>query len=121
MPNSRSTPAGVQFLSAIAQSPELTQTLMAHLAQRLHESKILLELRGIRSAQKRVLHYLRLLIQPNENTIVHEIRNPLTTMMMGLNHARKQLVAHTDRERLDLAIAESQRLKRLLDEILLYG
>ena len=39
------------FLKAIAQSPELTQTLMAHLAQRLHESKILLELRGMRSAQ----------------------------------------------------------------------
>ena len=41
------------FLRAIAQSPELTQTLMAHLAQRLHESKILLELRGMRSARKR--------------------------------------------------------------------
>ena len=58
------------FLRAIAQSPELTQTLMAHLAQRLHESKILLELRGIRSARKRVLHYLRLLIQADEKTIV---------------------------------------------------
>ena len=58
------------FLNAIEQSPELTKTLMAHLAQRLHECKILLELRGIRSAQKRVLHYLRLLIQPDEKTIV---------------------------------------------------
>ena len=58
------------FLDAIAQSPELTQTLMAHLAQRLHESKILLELRGMRSARKRVLHYLRLLIQADEKTIV---------------------------------------------------
>ena len=54
-------------------------------------------------------------------TIVHEIRNPLTTMMMGLNHAHKQLVAETDRERLALAIDESHRLKRLLDEILLYA
>ena len=58
------------FLKAIAQSPELTQTLMAHLAQRLHESKILLELRGMRSARKRVLHYLRLLIQPDQKTIL---------------------------------------------------
>ncbi|MBW4528809.1 MAG: GAF domain-containing protein [Phormidium tanganyikae FI6-MK23] len=53
--------------------------------------------------------------------IVHEVRNPLTTIEMGLNHAKKKLFSATDQQRLALALSESQRLKHLLNEILLYA
>ncbi|KAM3098224.1 sensor histidine kinase [Phormidesmis sp. 146-12] len=55
------------------------------------------------------------------SSIVHEIRNPLTTIDMGLNHAKKKLSSATDQQRLALALNESQRLKHLLNEILLYA
>ncbi|MBD1848004.1 GHKL domain-containing protein [Cyanobacteria bacterium FACHB-63] len=54
-------------------------------------------------------------------SIVHEIRNPLTTIDMGLNHAKKKLSSATDQQRLALALSESRRLKHLLNEILLYA
>lgn len=53
--------------------------------------------------------------------IVHEIRNPLTTVEMGLRYAQKNLPPDVDRQRLDLAVSESQRLTRLLQEILCYA
>jgi len=53
--------------------------------------------------------------------IVHEIRNPLTTVEMGLRYAQKVLPADVDRQRLELAVSESQRLTRLLQEILCYA
>ncbi|MDX2229523.1 MAG: ATP-binding protein [Leptolyngbyaceae cyanobacterium bins.349] len=53
--------------------------------------------------------------------IVHEIRNPLTTIQMGLRFAQKVLTTDIDRQRLDLAVSESQRLTRLLQEILYYA
>jgi CRP-like cAMP-binding protein len=57
------------FLMALRQHPDLAETFMAGLASRLHESKILLELRSIRSAQKRVMHYLQLNVQPDGITV----------------------------------------------------
>jgi signal transduction histidine kinase len=53
--------------------------------------------------------------------IVHEVRNPLTTIEMGLKYAHKILDSDADRQRLDLALSESQRLKHLLQEILSYA
>jgi signal transduction histidine kinase len=53
--------------------------------------------------------------------IVHEIRNPLTTIQMGLEFAQKALPADVDRQRLELAVSESHRLTRLLQEILCYA
>jgi signal transduction histidine kinase len=53
--------------------------------------------------------------------IVHEIRNPLTTVLMGLSAlGRIELPEHAQL-RLGLALEEADRLKRLLDEILLYA
>ena len=54
-------------------------------------------------------------------TIVHEVRNPLTTILMGLNYAKKVLPSAPARERLSLSLDESYRLERLLNEILLYA
>ncbi len=52
--------------------------------------------------------------------IVHEVRNPLTTVTMGLQYAQKVLAA-ADQQRLGLALSEAQRLNQLLNEILCYA
>ncbi|MGB3574358.1 MAG: ATP-binding protein [Phormidesmis sp.] len=53
--------------------------------------------------------------------IVHEIRNPLTTVRMGLNALQVLDLSERDRLRLTLALEEEHRLKQLLDEILQYA
>jgi signal transduction histidine kinase len=53
--------------------------------------------------------------------IVHEIRNPLTTISMGLSYFLKICTTEGDRERLQLILDESSRLQALLREILLYA
>ncbi|MGB3495858.1 MAG: PAS domain S-box protein [Elainellaceae cyanobacterium] len=53
--------------------------------------------------------------------IVHEVRNPLTTVLMGLMSFKQMDLPPRAIARLDLALDESQRLQRLLNEILLYA
>jgi signal transduction histidine kinase len=53
--------------------------------------------------------------------IVHEIRNPLTTVMMGLKSFKRISLPESAQERLQLAADEADRLERLLGEILLYA
>lgn len=53
--------------------------------------------------------------------IVHEVRNPLTTIVMGLKHAASRLSESASCERLQLSLSEADRLQRLLNEILLYA
>lgn len=53
--------------------------------------------------------------------IVHEVRNPLTTIEMGLRYAQKVLQVEAAQQRLALALSESDRLKHLLNEILCYA
>jgi PAS domain S-box-containing protein len=53
--------------------------------------------------------------------IVHEVRNPLTTVLMGLNSFRQMDLSERAQMRLSLALEESERLRRLLNEILLYA
>lgn len=55
---------------------------MAQLAHRLHTTKVTLELRSIRSAQERVLHYLRLALPPEQNTLILE--QPLKSIACDL-------------------------------------
>ena len=54
-------------------------------------------------------------------TIVHEVRNPTTTILMGLTSLQKLNLDSLDRMRLNLALEEGERLKNLLQEILLYA
>lgn len=54
-------------------------------------------------------------------TIVHEVRNPLTTVLMGLNSFQRIDLPEKAQKRLMLALDEAERLKRLLNEILLYA
>lgn len=53
--------------------------------------------------------------------IVHEVRNPLTTVMMGLQSFRTLDLNERSRLRLELALEEAERLQRLLNEILQYA
>jgi CRP/FNR family transcriptional regulator, dissimilatory nitrate respiration regulator len=57
------------FLSTLRQHPELSEGLIAQLAQRFHQAKVLLTLRSIRSARDRVLHYLEIEAHPKGNTV----------------------------------------------------
>lgn len=84
------------FLKALKADPDLAEIFMAQLAKRLHESKILLELRSIRSARKRVLHYLQLNVQPDGMTVnldlpLREIADDLGLTPEALSRALKQL------------------------------
>jgi signal transduction histidine kinase len=54
-------------------------------------------------------------------TIVHEVRNPLTTIMMGLNAFKKMELTDRFQEYLNLSLDEADRLERLLSQILLYS
>ncbi|NJO44068.1 MAG: GAF domain-containing protein [Cyanobacteria bacterium RU_5_0] len=53
--------------------------------------------------------------------IVHEIRNPMTTIRMGLNYFKKTHLSEPEQERLSLSLDEVNRLENLLREILLYA
>ncbi|MEM9217410.1 MAG: HAMP domain-containing sensor histidine kinase [Cyanobacteria bacterium P01_F01_bin.150] len=53
--------------------------------------------------------------------IVHEVRNPLTTVLMGLNSFKSMDLSERAKGRLNLALEESARLQRLLNEILMYA
>jgi two-component system, sporulation sensor kinase A len=53
--------------------------------------------------------------------IVHEVRNPLTTMLMGLKSFKRLELTGQFQEYLALALEEGERLQRLLNQILLYA
>ncbi len=53
--------------------------------------------------------------------IVHEVRSPLTTVLMGLHSFQTLNLSERARMRLNLALEESDRLQSLLNEILLYA
>jgi PAS domain S-box-containing protein len=53
--------------------------------------------------------------------IVHEIRNPLTTMLMGISAFKRLDLPERFQEYLALSLDEGERLERLLNQILLYA
>jgi len=53
--------------------------------------------------------------------IAHELRTPLTTIGMALDHLARLDLADSARKRLSLARGETARMRRLLEEILLYA
>jgi PAS domain S-box-containing protein len=76
-----------------------------------------------RRAQQEMLKAVERLAEVGELAamIVHEVRNPLTTVMMGLNSFKRMELSDAAQERLDLALEEAERLRSLLNEILLYA
>ena len=74
-------------------------------------------------SQKRAMQALRRLAEIGElaATIVHEVRNPLTTVLMGLTSLQQQDLTERAQMQLSLAHEEAERLQRLLNEILMYA
>ena len=60
------------FMHALQEDHHFAIAFMMQLSHRLHTTKEMLELRSIRSAQERVLHYLRLIAPPEKNTVILE-------------------------------------------------
>lgn len=95
------------------QQQQFNATLEAEVAKRTEE---------LRVAQKKLVERERLAaIGEFAAIIVHEIRNPLTTVMMGLNYFKRVDLFEPASEQLSLALNEANRLERLLREMLLYA
>jgi signal transduction histidine kinase len=77
---------------------------------------------GLKQSQEKLIERERLAaIGEFTAMIVHEIRNPLTTISMGLRHAQKVLHSDADQQHLALSLSESLRLNHLLHDILTYA
>ncbi|MEB3216231.1 MAG: Crp/Fnr family transcriptional regulator [Nostocales cyanobacterium 94392] len=63
------------FLDALNSDINLSRNFTEQLVRRLHQTKLLLELRGIRSARDRVLHYLQVMTPPNQKIL--DLEQPL--------------------------------------------
>lgn len=95
------------------QQCEFNQLLEAEVARRTEELHV---------AQVRLVEQERLAaIGEFAACIIHEIRNPFTTVKMGLSFFKKLNLSESVKERLLLALDEANRLERLLKEILLYA
>lgn len=76
----------------------------------------------LRAAQAKLIEHERLAaIGEFAAMIVHEIRNPLTTVQMGLNYFTKLDLPQPAQIRLSLAMDEAERLANLLQEISSYS
>ncbi|ARV63047.1 ATPase [Nostocales cyanobacterium HT-58-2] len=86
------------------------------------EAEVKKSTQELRAAQAKLVEQERLAaIGEFAAMIVHEIRNPLTTMIMGLKYFKKTILTEPAQERLSLALGEAHRLENLLSEILLYA
>jgi signal transduction histidine kinase len=99
-----------------------------HLYQQQREFNHILEAEVIKRTEELHLAQDRLIEQERlaaigefSSIIVHEIRNPVTTILMGLNYFKKNYTSDRDRARVSLALEEAERLQNLLKEILLYA
>ena len=86
------------------------------------ETEVALRTEQLKATQAKLIEQEKLAaIGQFASMIVHEIRNPVTTIMMGLNSLKRLELEDRDLTRLSLALAESDRLLELLREILLYA
>ncbi|ELR97309.1 GAF domain-containing sensor histidine kinase [Gloeocapsa sp. PCC 73106] len=86
------------------------------------EAEVIKQTEALRLAQARIIEQERLAaIGEFASMIVHEIRNPLTTILMVINYFQKIYTTERDQLRANLAVEEAQRLQNLLKEILLYA
>ena len=95
------------------QQQQFNQRLEAEVTNRTME---------LREAQAKLIEHERLAAMGEfAAMIVHEIRNPLTTVQMGLNYFAKLDLSQPAQARLALATDEAARLAKLLQEISSYA
>ncbi|WP_448604229.1 ATP-binding protein [Thermoleptolyngbya sp.] len=86
------------------------------------EAEVIKRTQELRAAQTKLIEQERLAaIGEFAAMIVHEIRNPLTTVKMGLKAFGRLALAEPDQLRLTLANEEANRLEDLLNEILQFS
>jgi signal transduction histidine kinase len=91
----------------------LNENLEAEVAQRTEELHL---------AQSRLIEKERLAaIGEFAAMIVHEIRNPVTTILMALQAIKSSVTGDRDQRRVELALEETDRLQNLVKEILLHS
>jgi CRP/FNR family transcriptional regulator, dissimilatory nitrate respiration regulator len=95
------------FLNALQQNPDFAIAFMMQLSYRLHTTKVMVELRSIRSAQERVLHYLRLITPPELNTVI--LKQPLKNIASDLGISPEVLSRTLTQLTTDGAIARKKR------------
>ncbi|NEQ26592.1 MAG: Crp/Fnr family transcriptional regulator [Microcoleus sp. SIO2G3] len=100
------------FLNTLQQDSDFAIAFMRQLSYRLHTTKVMVELRSIRSAQERVLHYLRLVVPPEKNTVVLE--QPLKNIASDLGITPEVLSRALTQLASDGAIAREKRRITLL-------
>lgn len=103
------------FLNTLQQESEFAIAFIRQLSYRLHMTKTIVELRSIRSAQERVLHYLRLIIPPEENTIV--LAQPLKDIAADLSISPEVLSRALAQLEGEGAIARDRRRITLLESL----
>lgn len=70
------------FLNELQQNLDFATAFMAQMSYRLHVTKEMVVLRSISSARERILHYLHLIMPPEQNTI--ELEQPLKSIAYEL-------------------------------------
>lgn len=101
------------FLNTLRQNSDFAIAFMTQLSYRLHMTKTMVELRSIRSAQERVLHYLRLMASPEKNTIV--LNQPLKDIAADLSISPEVLSRTLAQLTHEGAIARKKRTITLLE------
>jgi CRP/FNR family transcriptional regulator, dissimilatory nitrate respiration regulator len=71
------------WLETLRQYPDLAIAFAGGVSYRLHQVKITLQLRGIRSAQERVLSYLQIMAQPKTGIVI--LDSPLKDLARELD------------------------------------
>ena len=98
-----------ELLSTLRSYPSLAENFMSVLVKKIQSLKFRLELRDIRIAHERVLHYLRRLIDyPEENTII--LDRPLKDIAGDLGFTPETLSRALIRLETDGAIARRDRI-----------
>jgi len=94
---------------------------LRHLNEHL-ETEVMQRTAALREAQARLIEKERLAaIGEFAAMIVHEIRNPVTTILMGLSSLRQSPLGNKDQKRVAFALEETERLENLVKEILLHS
>lgn len=101
------------FLNALQQHSDFAAAFIMQLSHRLHKTKVMLELRSIHSAPERVLHYLQLIVPPEQDTIVLE--QPLKNVAADLGISSESLSRSLTQLERDGAIAREKRKIRLIE------
>ncbi|MEL6461302.1 MAG: Crp/Fnr family transcriptional regulator [Cyanobacteria bacterium J06641_2] len=98
-----------ELLNVLRAYPDMAQNFMAMLIRKIQSLKFCLELRDIRIAHERVLHYLRHLVNfPQETTII--LDRPLKDIASELGFTPETLSRALIRLETDGAIARQERI-----------